>query len=94
MVKVLIYSSKEIYDNAPFEGRAESDIIAYKAEPTRYKIMKCRVDNFMLSDIVSYPALKRIIELSERDEWEKDKKSHELVKKYKSHPFIELMKNE
>lgn len=29
-VKVLIYSSKEIYDNAGFEGRAEADLIAYR----------------------------------------------------------------
>lgn len=29
-VKVLIYSSKEIYDNAGFEGRAEADLVAYR----------------------------------------------------------------
>lgn len=29
-VKVLIYSSKEIYDSAGFDGRAESDLVAYR----------------------------------------------------------------
>jgi hypothetical protein len=28
-MNVLIYSSKEMYDQAPFEGRAEADLIAY-----------------------------------------------------------------
>lgn len=29
-VKVLIYSSKEIYDSAGFDGRAEADLVAYR----------------------------------------------------------------
>lgn len=32
-VKVLIYSSKEIYDSAGFEGRAEADLVAYRDGP-------------------------------------------------------------
>ena len=42
MVKVLIYSSKEIYDNSSYEGRAEADIIAY-AETDEYDYKKYKV---------------------------------------------------
>lgn len=40
MVKVLIYSSKEIYGTSSFEGRAEADIIAYSIDDFEYKVQK------------------------------------------------------
>ena len=78
MVKVLIYSSKEIYDNASYEGRAEADIIAYSVDEFSYQIVKNR--NFSLflihansSDLSKYSNipkyyLKRHIEQLESDE--------------------------
>jgi hypothetical protein len=42
MVKVLIYSSKEIYDTSSFEGRAEADIIAYSIDDFEYRVQKNR----------------------------------------------------
>jgi hypothetical protein len=48
MVKVLIYSSKEIYDEAPYEGRAEADIVAYrKDDDYGYKVIKNRTKYYM-----------------------------------------------
>jgi hypothetical protein len=43
-LKVLIYSSKEIYDNSGFEGRAESDLIAYRDNDC-YIIIKSKISN-------------------------------------------------
>lgn len=73
MVKVLIYSSREIYDKAPYEGRAEADFIAYR-DGDYYYILKDRtskkprverrVFDFMLSSM---------IELAERNEWPQEK---------------------
>lgn len=42
MVKVLIYSSKAIYDTASYEGRAEADIIAYSIDEYSYQLVKNR----------------------------------------------------
>lgn len=41
-MKVLIYSSKELYDNSSYEGRAEASLIAYRLENDKYAIMKNR----------------------------------------------------
>jgi hypothetical protein len=42
MVKVLIYSSKEIYDTSSYEGRAEADIVAYALDDMFYEVVKVR----------------------------------------------------
>jgi hypothetical protein len=78
MVKVLIYSSKEIYDTSSFEGRAEADIIAYSIDDFDYKVQKnkyytsfcpwtskANLENF---GKVSKFMLKRHIEKLEKDE--------------------------
>lgn len=52
-MKLLIYSSKEIYDDSSFEGRAEADLIAYalyqgsdEYRCKMYKVMKDRLNVF------------------------------------------------
>lgn len=47
MVKVIIYSSKEIYDKASYEGRAESDLVAYRKEDGCYQITKNRTGSYL-----------------------------------------------
>ena len=103
MVKVLIYSSKEIYDNASYEGRAEADVIAYSVDEYSYQIVKNR--NFSLflihansSDSSKYGnirkyKLKRHIEQLEYDEWIDEASAINLQEKYKTHPMVELGKN-
>jgi len=103
MVKVLIYSSKEIYDNASYEGRAEADIIAYSVDEYSYQIVKNR--NFSLflihansSDLSKYSNipkyyLKRHIEQLESDELIDEVNAIYIQEKYKTHPMVELGKN-
>lgn len=78
MVKVLIYSSKKIYDTSSFEGRAEADIIAYSIDDFEYKVLKNRYytnffpwtskDNLKNFGKVSKFMLKRHIEKLEKNE--------------------------
>lgn len=91
MVKVLIYSSKEIYDNASFEGRAEADIIAYR-EGEFYHVIKNRTSEFIPSMLLAY-TMPRYIKWAERKEWEDEIRNYKLVEEYKKHPYIELSKN-
>lgn len=93
MVKVLIYSSKEIYDNASFEGRAEAHLIAYREDEHFYQIVKDKTSRFMSKQVV-YSTLKYAIECAERDEWERDMQSYKLKESYRNHPITTLMKNE
>jgi hypothetical protein len=93
MVKVLIYSSKEIYENAPFEGRAEAHIVAYREDEHHYRIIKNRTSRYIPEKIVHF-TLHREIEWAERDEWNREKESHDLSERYKTHPITTLMKNE
>jgi len=67
MVKVLIYSSKEIYDKAPYEGRAEADIVAYRKDDDYYKIMKNRTKYYM-GEYTTYKSLALEIRLIEQEE--------------------------
>lgn len=89
MVKVLIYSSKEIYDNAPFEGRAEAHIVGYRKDDGYYDIVKNRTNHYMGSH-TTYSSIKTVIRWAENDEWNYEKESYDLKEKYKEHPFIEL----
>jgi len=92
MAKVLIYGSKEIYDNAPFDGRAEADVIAYRQNEV-YVILKNRTSQYMAKEVVHF-TMNRILEWVERDEWKRDLASHKLSESYKDHPYTTLMKNE
>jgi hypothetical protein len=76
MVKVLIYSSKEIYDNAPYEGRAEADLVAYKRNDDCYEIVKNKTNKFFSPYFATNSALARYLRDVERDEWDKEYRNH------------------
>lgn len=92
MVKVLIYSSKELYDNASYVGRADAHVIAYREDEYDYRIVKNRTLQYM-GEKISHYRLKQVIEWAELDEWTRDKEAYETAEKYKTHPFTTLMKN-
>ena len=98
MVRVLICSSEEIYNNISYEGRAEADLIAYSLDEYHYKVVKCRHFNnwiyeFQLKNPIYKIAVRRWVEKVEYEEWKRDKVSFELQERYKTHPLIELCKN-
>lgn len=80
MVKVLIYSSKEIYDNASYEGRAESDLVAYRRDDGFYEITKNRTGNYLYQQ-ATRGALISELRIIENREWQQELKNH----KYKDH---------
>lgn len=73
MLKVLIYSSKKIYDNSSYEGRAEADLIAYR-DGDYYVVLKNKTTQYIPEKPLAF-TLERIINRAERDLWriEKDK---------------------
>ena len=91
MVKVLIYSSEEIYDNSSFHGRAEAHLIAYSVDDDRYQVVKNRIpsvnypwtstDDFNLFGPVTKYKLKRHVERIEQDEWKLDLEASKLQEK-------------
>lgn len=93
MVKVLIYSSKEIYDTTSFVGRAESDIVAYRKDDGYYEIVKNRTGRYMGS-YTTYRGLQLELKWIERDEFDRELKNYQLAQRYVDHPNIELSKNE
>ena len=57
MVKVLIYSSKELYNTSSYEGRAEADLVAYRVDEYNYEIVKNRfVKNAFVRKTGTYPS--------------------------------------
>lgn len=92
MVKVLIYSSKEIYDNAPFEGRAEAHIVAYRKDDGFYEIVKNRTNHYISPYSECY-TIARDIRRIEDEEWEQEIRDYKLCQEMKNHPYIELSKN-
>ena len=92
MVKVLIYGSKDIYDNASYKGRAESDIVAYRKDDGYYEVVKNRSNHYM-GIYTSYQSLKTIIGWIEREEFDRELKNYQLAQQYVDHPNIELSKN-
>lgn len=79
MVKVLIYSSKEIYDNASYEGRAESDLVAYRKEDGCYQIVKNRTGRY-LGPYTSFHGLQLELKWMERDELDREFDKHRFAK--------------
>ena len=85
MVKVLIYSSKELFENSSYEGRAEADFIAWNTgtgtlEDPFYTVVKNRKPSIWVEGLESV-FLHRIqyhIERVEQDEWRQDMKKHKL----------------
>lgn len=92
MVKVLIYGSKEIYDNASYEGRAESDFVAYRNDDGYYTITKNRTGRYF-GNYCSPHGLGQAFKRMERDEFDKELKNYQLAQRYVDHPNIELSKN-
>ena len=92
MVKVLIYGSKEIYDTATYEGRAEAHFVAYRKDDGYYEITKNRTGRYFGSYCLPHN-LDREFEWIERDELMKELKDYQLSQSYKDHPNVELMKN-
>ncbi len=82
MVKVLIYSSKEIYDNASYEGRAEADLVAYQ-ENGWYQIVKNRTRRYMGPE-VRFRSLQQELEWIERDELNKEFDNHRFAQENKN----------
>lgn len=79
MVKVLIYSSKEIYDNATWEGRAEAHIIAYRRDESFYEVVKNRTMHYMSRNYTTYRTLALDIQLIEQAELEKELKDYQTA---------------
>ena len=92
MVKVLIYSSKEIYDTASFEGRAESDFVAYRRDDGYYEITKNRTGRYFGNYCLPH-SLEQQFKWMERDELDRELKNYQLAQRYVGHPNIELSKN-
>lgn len=65
-MKVLIYSSEELYKNSGFEGRAEAELIAYRLDEYWYKIVK-DIHDIMASNKVRFGELSREIRIFERN---------------------------
>ncbi len=71
MVKVLIYSSKELFDKSSYEGRAEAHIIAYRKDDLYYEIIKNRT-TYPMGSYMTYKSMQTAIQLSEEKEWRKE----------------------
>ena len=96
-MKVLIYSSKELCDNAGFEGRAEADLIAYRRGDGDYQVMKNRCPDYLpvsYDNIASLRTLRQFIDNVERKNFNRELESISLQRKYKNHGLIELSKND
>jgi hypothetical protein len=92
MVKVLIYSSKQIYDTATYEGRAEADFVAYRRDDGYYEIVKNRSGRHF-SKYLTSTLLELEILGAERDEFNRELKNYELSDRYKMHQYITITKN-
>lgn len=92
MVKVLIYSSKEIYDAAPYEGRAEADIVAYRKPDDYYQVVKNRTKHY-IGSYTTFRGLQLELKWIENDEFDLELKNYKLAQQYVDHPNIELSKN-
>jgi hypothetical protein len=64
-MKVLIYSTKELYDNSSFEGRAEADVIAYR-DGFMHVVLKNKTPQYMPDRMPCF-MMGRILEWAERD---------------------------
>lgn len=75
MVKVLIYSSKEIFDKASYDGRAEADIVAYGFEEG-YIVTKDRTNKIGLRRLYGKGSLANYIRWAEDDELKAELKKY------------------
>lgn len=72
MLKVLIFSSKELFDKSSYEGRAEAHVIAYREDDFYYKVVKNRTSTHYLHDRVPTYQMARNLEWIERDIFNKE----------------------
>lgn len=72
-IKVLIYSSKELYEKSGYQGRAEAHIIAVRDSETDffYHIMKNRCGN-LYRERISRWELEKLIKTAERDAFNRE----------------------
>ena len=76
MVKVLLYSSKEIYDTASYVGRAEAHIIAYrKPDDHCYEVVKNRTAYYM-EHYITADLMALNLRLIEQDEFDQELKNY------------------
>jgi hypothetical protein len=75
MVKVLIYSSKELFDKSSYVGRAEAHVIAYRCED-EYVVVKNRTSEYFWGNRVPAYTMDRILRKIELREWEYENKSY------------------
>ena len=75
-MKVLIYSSKELFDNSSYEGRAEAHIIAYKKDDGYYKVVKNRT-TYPMGEYTTNVSIAIAAEKAENLEYEREKASYE-----------------
>jgi hypothetical protein len=75
MVKVLIYSSKELFDKSSYEGRAEAHVITYRCED-EYVVVKNRTSEYFSGNRVPAYTMDRILRKIELREWESENKSY------------------
>tara|TARA_R110000782_G_scaffold21685_12_gene58113 strand:+ start:2461 stop:2694 length:234 start_codon:yes stop_codon:yes gene_type:complete len=69
-MKVLVYSSKKLYDNSGYEGRAEADLVCYRTADGNYQTTKNKTSTFLHT--YSYYHLQLRIRMTERDEFLKE----------------------
>lgn len=82
MVKVLIYGSKQIYDDASYVGRAESDIVAYRKDDDYYQVVKNR-SRYYMGSYTTFKQLQQDISWIERDELDKELKDYQTAQRKK-----------
>lgn len=82
MVKVLIYGSKEIYDNASYDGRAEAHFVAYRNDEGYFTITKNRTGRYFGSYCLPHN-LNREFEWIERDELNREFEEHRFAQENK-----------
>lgn len=76
-MKVLIYSSKELFDNSSYEGRAEAHIIAYKKDDSSYyNVVKNRT-TYPMGKYTTNKGIALVIRLAENLEYEREKAQYE-----------------
>lgn len=72
MLKVLVYSSKELFDKSSYEGRAEAHVIAYREDEYYYRVVKNRTSGGYLQDRIPTYQMARCLEWVERDMFKKN----------------------
>lgn len=71
MIKVLIYSSKELFDKSSYEGRAEAHVIAYRRDDLHYEIVKNRT-TWRMGSHMTYNSMQSAIRFLEDEEYRKE----------------------